>query len=265
MENWDNDACPGRGQLLTDDEEPPPTIDLLAENYRLRLTARLAARSEPGPCPIAHPLVPILVGDAQRPRQTDRFVHFLPFGNEAVPANAHVFDFDGAMGEYNERQYEYQRYVIDEAMRRCVPRPSKPRMRSGSAQRASPRLSYERQPPRAKPAGITLPTKRVPPPKKRAAPGKPTLGESITISRVALPDQKRPRPCRQGARDFAAPQRSARMEITRVDGNRTDGRSTPRRYRSPPPKPPERMRAAVPCARGDYSAQVHQLGDLVGE
>jgi hypothetical protein len=271
MENWENSVYPGRGQLLIDDEDSPPAVGLVAENYRLKLTARLGSRIETDAPPVSHPLIPILIVECPYSPQLVRSVHFVPLANEVVPLNCHVFDFDSAMDEYNEKQYEYQQYLICEAMRRAGPRPSKPRMQS--APRTTPHISYERQPQKFTTAGITLPTKRAAPPRKKAAPGKPPIGESITISRVAVPDQKRPRPNRQLARDVIAPQRSARVEVTRVDGNRADtgradGRATPRRYKSPPPKPPERARGGTPvvrCARGDYSSQVQQLGDRMGD
>jgi hypothetical protein len=256
MMDWGNCDSVARQPLLVDDEEPPAVIDLAAENYRFKLAERLGSR-EPTP-PTPRPLIPILILDSpdnKHTPQTSRTVHFVPYPNDVIPRNTQIFDFDNAMGEYQEKQYEYQQYVICEAMRRCGPRPAKPKAKF-STQRIIPRISCERQPQKV---GITLPTKFTPAPVKKPTYPKPALSETITISKVTVPDQKRSKSNRPIAREPLAPQKNTRNEA----------RSTQKRYGSPPPRQPERIRGGqigiVRCARGDYSSHVQQLVDRGAE
>jgi hypothetical protein len=267
MDHWVG-SC--QEPLLIDDEEPPPAIDIIAENYRFKLSGRMNV-SDSG-LPTVRTLIPILIidpPDCAHSPQTFRVVHFVRQPNDVIPRNAQIFDFESAMGEYHEKQYEYQQYVINEALRRCGPPAVRPKTGSFTAQRTMLRLSCERPAQKCATAGITLPSKRPQPPKKKFAPVRPVPGESITISRVTVPDQRRAKASKRPA------QKTARTGGVREDLSarkaRSDGGTTPRRYRSPPPKQPAgkwlqaSATAGGRCARGDYAMQVQQVAELAAE
>jgi hypothetical protein len=266
MANWSGAT---QGPLLIDDEElPPASIDLMAENYRFKLSSRFAPVDPPFP----RSLVPILLDPSHIP-QSERTVHFKQEPNDVIPRYAQVFDFESAMGEYNEKQYEYQQFIISEAMRRCGPCPPKPKARSFTSQRTIQRISCERSTQKFPTAGITLPAKRPPAPRKNPPPVKPSVGESITISRVAVPDQRRRKTNKMVTHEVVVPQRTARREDSSnrkprgEDQNRPEGRCTAKRYRSPPPRQPNGkwLQLSVKGGLGEYSEKVQQLGEVGAE
>jgi hypothetical protein len=231
MDDSDDDAPARPPPVLVDiDEDPPVLIDLLAENYRFKLAERRCQLPKP-PAPDPKPVVSILVVDCDHRPQTLRSVHFTPAPFEFVPRHAEIFDIHAATSDYNERVYERQQFVLQQAAKRCDHAPSRGAPKALSSQR-SPRPS-ERQPQKNSAPGITLPSKHTPRVTKRPPrqDGHGRLGDTLTISRVIVPDYRRPKSTQPVARDASPVQRQPK--------------STTRRYRSPPPKA---QRSARPSA-----------------
>jgi hypothetical protein len=224
--------CP----ILVDlDEEPPALINLLAENYRFNLAARhLPLPSVPPPSRAA--LISILL-DASHARQTSRVVHFLPHADDAVPRNASTFDLQAAIAEHNIACHERQQLAIHRAARRC------------ESHQASPRISYERQPLKI---AITAPARQQPRRGRQRQIAHEKLGETLTISKVAVPGKKRMKSAKPIVRE-EADQRNAEVK------------SAPRRYRSPPPRMSGRKLLSVKCAVRDHSLQIQQLAESASD
>jgi hypothetical protein len=191
-------------------------INLLAENYRFKFAERRCELPKPLTAE-PKPVISILVVGSGHPPQTSRSVHFTPAPFEVVPRNAEIFDIRGATFDYNERVYERQQFILQEAAKRCGPRPPRAAPKALSSQR-SPRLC-ERPPQKISTPGITLPSKQTRRVRKRSAPQArhDALNDTLTISRVVLPDYRR-----QKSADALPTPRQAR--------------GAPGRYRSPPPK-----------------------------
>jgi hypothetical protein len=212
--------CPANDAF--DESVPPPLIDIIAENYKFRLTARRHIGPVPDPPPTTErrPLAPILMTSPHE-RQTERTAHFLPGRRDSVPKNARVFDFEAAMLEYNERIFEHQQMSLQLANRLCNPAPS-PR-RTGTAQRSgTPRLGYEQR--IAKPPGKTMPSRQVA--KQRpdvASPSLDALAGSLTIRRVG--SARRPKSVKPLIRGEGE-----------VNENRAETVNSGKRFRSPPPR-----------------------------
>ena len=206
----------------TPPDSGPEVIDLLAENYKLKLAARLSSVNH------GEEIVPILVEEPHEP-QTVRRVHFTPQPGDEVPRNAIVFDYRAAMTDLQEQVRERQIFALKVANLLCEDPPPKKK----PAQRRAPRVNcFERRPP--KQPRPTLPPKikaseRPEPVRRRPDPEDQMLGDSLMIRRVAVAtgNQRRPattRPVHKKFESAAPPQRPPR--------------SAQRRYRSPPPRQP---------------------------
>jgi hypothetical protein len=225
MRSWAASEVSPRLRSVTgdfDESMPPPLIDIVAENYKFRLSARrngrgdaeIPARAE------SKRLIPIL-SPWPHNRQTDRTAHFHPRQGDSIPRTAHVFDVEAATFEYNERILEHQQMSLNLSARLCNP-PPRPR-RAGTAQRSgTPRIGYESR--ITKPPGRTLPSRQ--PPKQKPEPvaiSPDFLAGSLKISRVTT--ARRPKSVKHVIRG-------------EVEGheNRPELVRDRKRFRSPPPR-----------------------------
>jgi hypothetical protein len=202
----------------SDESIPPALIDIIAENYKYRLTSRSSDFVPEQPPP--RKLVPILIIEPHQ-RQCDRAAHFLPQPGDSVPRHAQIFDIEAATFEYNEKIFERQQMSLARSARLCNP-PPKPR-RPGTAQRAgTPRIGYEKQSPRQ--PGRTLPVRQVAMKKPQLPPEAVSdcLAGSLKISRVTMgPTAKRPTSTKPVVKGEIRPRKS---------------KPDARRYQSPPPR-----------------------------
>jgi hypothetical protein len=239
-----------RSPILVDlDEGPPALINLLAENYRFKLAARhspLPSRPPPSPCPV----ISILL-DASHVHQTLRVAHFLPHPHDAVPRNASQFDVQAATAQHNAACYERQQLAIHRAARRHEARPVP---RAASSQGASPRISYERQPQRIATGGINLQARQHRT-RGRQQIALERLGETLRISKVAVPGRKRRKSSKPIMRDA--------LEVAKQ--STAEGKSTPRRYRSPPPRMPGRGASSVKGVVGEHLLQIQRPAESASD
>lgn len=147
---------------------PPPIINILAENYRIKLTEKLsncnAHQNELNLQICQNPIIPILYMTPHVP-QNKRHVHFIPDKYDTIPVNAIVFDFNAAMIEHNEKITERQELAIAYAEMLCsditsVVTPSRisPCFKF-SSQRSAAKIAFDRTP-QPKNSRPTLPMKQ---------------------------------------------------------------------------------------------------------
>lgn len=148
---------------------PPPIINILAENYRIKLTEKIANcnLTQNNQLKFVKQIIPILYLTPHIP-QNKRHVHFIPDRYDTVPPNATVFDFNAAMMEHNERITERQELAIAYAEMLCSDVSSSSNSTSHlspcfkySSQRLAAKIAFDRtpQPKNSKP---TLPARQNP-------------------------------------------------------------------------------------------------------
>ena len=181
---------------------PPPIINLLAENYKIKLTERIYGCNSRLTQPVKE--IRSILLERHEP-QNIRSVHFFPEKGDVIPRHAQLFDYDSALAVYNQRIVERQEFAIsyaemvcEESLQKASSNPSTPRIGA--------RIAFDRQPIKNHP---TLPIKQ---PKKSNIKVKtiknnePRLeaSEFLTVNKVSLtPNVRRYNTSKNSVRKFS--------------------------------------------------------------